>query len=117
MLRSPGVGLIAVLAAIGFDDELGFDASEVSDERVNCDLPAKLEPAELAISQTVPKTMLGVGRFLPEAPRVGAGLPDCRQAPLRTGKNPHPLGYRRVDLSRKRERCRERAFPVRPKPL
>jgi hypothetical protein len=65
MLRAPGIALASVLAAIGFDDEPALNASEVGDEWPDCSLPAKLESAKIAISEMVPKLLLGVGRVTP----------------------------------------------------
>jgi len=57
--------LLAVVLAIDFHHQLGFQAREVGKVGAERDLPAKLESAELAPTQAVPQPPLGPGHFSP----------------------------------------------------
>ena len=49
-----GISCVAMLPAVGFDNDLAFDACEVGNVAVNGDLPAEFEPAELPIAKAQP---------------------------------------------------------------
>ena len=61
MLRAPRVAVASVLATIGFDNDLGFDASEVGDERPDSQLSTKFETVEPSAVQVKPQPLLGIG--------------------------------------------------------
>jgi hypothetical protein len=88
---APGIcDAVAMLAAIGFDDQSGVVAEEIGDERADGNLPAKLEGAEPPIAQHRPELAFGLGRL----PAHGAGAGLQGRCPLTL------LGWRRVALSR-----------------
>ncbi len=58
-----------VLAAIQFDDELRFEACEISEVPSHWMLAPKLETAQLPIAQGLPKKALRIGRSLTQRPR------------------------------------------------
>jgi hypothetical protein len=55
-----------VLAAIQFDNELRFDAGEVSKVAVDWQRPAKLAPVELTIAHDRPQSAFSVGLIAPQ---------------------------------------------------
>jgi hypothetical protein len=58
--------LIGMLSAIDFDHQLGVQAKEVDDVRLDGLLPPKLRPGESAIAQVVPKDILGIRLIFPQ---------------------------------------------------
>jgi len=56
--------IVGVLAAVEFNDEPGFHASEVADVRTDGPLPAEAEIAEAVQSQVTPEQTLGISRIL-----------------------------------------------------
>jgi hypothetical protein len=58
-----------VLAAVQFNDQLGIDATEVSNKSSEHDLPPKLDSVEPAVSQSRPEFALCVRGVLPKSPR------------------------------------------------
>ncbi len=53
--------LVEVLAAVQFGDQLGVDAAEIGDVRVDRDLPTELETIELPVPECAPEVRFGVG--------------------------------------------------------
>ena len=84
-LRPLGVviGLIKVLSAVEFDDQLGVDAGEIGDVAVNRKLAAELEPVELASSQRPPEACLNLRLLGAQGSRTaGSASYDHLKRPL-----------------------------------
>ena len=71
-----GVAFLAVLTAIGFDDQLALDACEVSDEWSDRLLLPELEAAMAAIAEMMPETLLGIGFLAAQAAGMWVDLAD-----------------------------------------
>jgi len=59
-------GIFEVLRTIQFDNQFVRETNEVDHVTTDGGLPAKFR-TELTRSQKVPKTLLGLGRFIPKA--------------------------------------------------
>ncbi len=60
---------LEMLAAVYLHDQTAFDASEVGEERADGMLAAELEATDLAVAQTPPELLLGVGGARSQGPR------------------------------------------------
>src|SRR4051812_7965654 len=67
--RLIGFDLFSVLAAVQFQDQFALQADEIKNVRPHRHLPAKLEAAELAITNFVPNESLGICHVLSEVSR------------------------------------------------
>jgi hypothetical protein len=55
-----GLGLLAMLSSIQFNDEHGFRADEIGDEGADGKLPPEFMSAEASIAQVEPQTSFGI---------------------------------------------------------
>ena len=78
ILSSRAIGLVAMLPAIGFDNQSTLSTGEVGYAAPDCFLAAKLESADLAIAKVRPEPTLHVGRIASESARVRAYLSNGR---------------------------------------
>ena len=66
-----------MLAAVGFNDEAAFGASEIRDAPPNRFLPAELVPPNLPVAEMMPETPLGIGSLTPKRSRMRINPSDC----------------------------------------
>jgi hypothetical protein len=76
-----------MLAAIDFDDQMVFEAGEVSDVLPDRHLPLELQTRHSAVAKLVPELPLGIGEVAAEPTRI----PDTVEPPH---PNPLPSGER-----------------------
>lgn len=78
MCRSFAVDVVAMLTAIGLDDQSALGAGEIRDAAPDRLLSAELESSELAIAQTMPEPPFGVGCLTSKRPRMRIDFADRR---------------------------------------
>jgi hypothetical protein len=75
---SARVDIIAVLSAVGFDDQAALHAGEVRDAAADRFLLLELESAEPTIAKMMPQAAFGIRRIASKRARMRIGSADRR---------------------------------------
>jgi hypothetical protein len=78
-----------MLSAVGFNDEPSFRTGEIDDIWGEHELSTET-PAQLLVTQYLPKRALSIGRIVTQLPRPHAGLFTTSHIPSRIQHQPPP---------------------------